>query len=91
MDRSKEFVFTPENLLDNLDKLGCWSTYGLASDALSHYFPEEYKDEDNQPSTIREIELVHELGLEYWEDVIRKYHTEIGWKEAFNPEAVNES
>ena len=42
------FLFTPENLLENLHKLGPWSAYGLASVALQHYFPDEYDEDGNQ-------------------------------------------
>lgn len=86
----KEFVFTPENLLANIHKLGPWSCYGLASDALRHYFPEEYEDEDNQPSTLHECSLLEKLGCEYWQDAVVKYHKEVGYKGAFNPVCVNE-
>ena len=57
----KRFVFTPENIIANIDKLGAWSAYGLASVALRHYFPEEY-DENGDCSIRREMELVKKLG-----------------------------
>jgi hypothetical protein len=85
----EEFKFTPDNLIDNLDKLGGWSAYGLASEALQHYFPDEYL-EDESPSVEKEIELVKKLGLNYWDEVIIKYHKEVGYKGEFNPGAVNE-
>ena len=75
---SGSFIFTPENLLDNLEQLGAWSSYGLASSALQHYFPEEYEDES--ASTEREVELLAKLGGTYWQDAIIKYHKEIGYK-----------
>jgi len=88
---TEKFLFTPENLLDNLDKLGAWSSYGLASGALQHYFPDEY-DEDGYCETSKECALVAKLGCKTWQDVIVKYHTEIGYQapNGFNPEAVNE-
>lgn len=90
MKAEDKFVFTSENLLDNLDKLGGWSMYGLASDALQHYFPEVYdNDEPYNPTVQQEVDLVHKLGLKYWDDVVRKYHNEVGYKN-FNPECVNE-
>ena len=83
-----EFVFTAENLLDNIEKLGGWSAYGLASIALEHYFPSEY-NEDGECSLQREIELMSDLGCQYWCDAIKKYHTEVGYT-GFDPRAVNE-
>jgi hypothetical protein len=50
------FVFTPENLIQNIDKLGPWSAYGLAATALSRYFPDEY-DEDGFCEVDREVEI----------------------------------
>ncbi len=82
-----EFVFTPENLIENLDKLGAWSSYGLASIALQHYFPDEYEPES--PSTSREAELLEKLGFEFWGDVVVKYHNEVGYK-ILHPDYVNE-
>lgn len=87
-----KFIFTPENLLDNLDKLGAWSAYGLASEALKYYFPEEY-DENGDCDTIREAELSEKLGCKYWQDVIIKYQNEVGYKapNGFDPKYVNEN
>lgn len=76
---TKKFIFTPENLLENLDKLGAWSSYGLASSVLRHYFPDEY-DVDEYCSVEREIELLSKLDCEYWQDAIKKYHNEVGYK-----------
>lgn len=84
-----EFIFTPENLLENLDKLGPWSEYYLASLALQHYFPEEYILEGN-PSTQKELDLVIKLGFQYWGEVVEKYHKEVGYDGPFNPDYVNE-
>ena len=80
--------FTPKNLIRNIHKLGPWSCYGLASSALEHYFPEEYKD--GQCEIFRETQLVEKLGCKYWSDVIIKYHKEVGYKGTFNNKAVNE-
>lgn len=85
---SKQFIFTPENLLDNLRKLGAWSAYGLASSALMHYFPNEY-DEDGNCETSKEVVLLRRLGCESWQDVIAKYHKEVGYT-YLNPDIVNE-
>lgn len=88
----EKLKFSPKNLLENISKLGTWSAYGLASEALQHYFPEEY-DEDGYCSVSREVELMNQLGLNNWSEVIIKFHSEIGYKcegEFFNEKAVNE-
>lgn len=87
------FVFTPNNLLDNIDKLGPWSQYGLAAEALAHYFPEEYDEDGNCKGDVnREVELLDQLGCQYWVDAVIKYQNEVGYKapNGFNPDAVNE-
>lgn len=84
----EKFVFTPENLIDNIDKLGPWSAYSLASEALQHYFPEEYADDAWVPVQ-REVELLRKLGCELWRDAIIKYQKEVGYKE-LNHDIVNE-
>lgn len=91
MNYEKRFNFTPENLLDNLSELGGWSAYGLAVEALMHYFPDEY-NENGACEVEREIELTTKLGCMYWQDVIVKYHKEVGYtKESFsNEECVNQ-
>lgn len=85
------FIFTPENLIENIDKVGAWSSYGLAETALKHYFPEEYDEDDHCP-TMKELELVGKLGCNSWHDVIIKYQKEVGYDapNGFNPKAVNE-
>ena len=88
---SSRFLFTPENLLHNLERLGPWSAYGLASEALQHYFPDAY-DEDGYCDTCEEVKLLDKLGCQYWHDAIIKYHKEVGYvaPNGFNPDAVNE-
>lgn len=83
-----KFVFTKENLIDNINKLGPWSAYGLASEALRFYFPDEYND-DEDTSTAREAELLIEMGFKYWTDVIEKYHKDVGYSK-LDPTYVNE-
>ena len=79
-DPEAEFNFTPENLLDNLDKLGAWSCYGLASNALRYYFPDEYDDDGEfEPSVQLEVELMDLIGCEFWTDAIIKYHKAVGY------------
>lgn len=89
-DIDDSFIFTPANLIKNLQKLGPWSSYGLASSALQHYFPEEYNDEEYTLPT-KEVELCNKLQCDYWRDVIIKYHKEIGYKsrELANTDYVN--
>lgn len=84
-------IITPENLIENLENIGPWSAYGLASTALLHYFPEEY-NEDGYCSTEKELELCKKLGCDSWQDVIIKYQKEVGYKasDGFNPNAVNQ-
>lgn len=90
-DANSRFLFTPENLLDNLEKLGPWSCYGLASEALKHYFPNSY-NEDGYCETAEEAKLMGKIGCQYWEDVIVKYHKEVGYvaPNGFDPLFVNE-
>ncbi|MEO7048908.1 MAG: hypothetical protein ABI091_26635 [Ferruginibacter sp.] len=95
MYKDNDFTFTVDNLLENIDKIGAWSSYGLAEEALQHYFPNEYDDETGKcPSTMEEVELMKSLGCNSWHDMIKKYHKEIGYKRkdgTFNKEVVNES
>ena len=84
----EQFIFTPDNLIANLDKLGGWSSYGLASIALQHYFPEEY-DEDGNCNINRELELMDKIECKTWDEAIIKYHSEVGYKGEFDPGSVN--
>jgi len=89
MPKNKTFRFTPANLIANLDKLGAWSSYGLAETALKHYFPYEY-DEDGYAPIETELRLMKELNCDNWQDAIIKYHNEVGYKGRFNPKGVNQ-
>ena len=88
---------TPSNLIPALDGkepnifIGAWSRYGLASMALPHYFPDKYKD-DNSPLTSEEANLIAEIGCNCWEDVVEKYHSEVGYTQEMldNTAVVNE-
>ncbi len=73
-----DFVFTSDNLIENIEKLGAWSAYGLASSALQHYFPNKY-DVDGNCDTIKEVELCERLGCNTWQEVIIKYQMEVGY------------
>lgn len=86
-------IFTPQNLIENISKLGAWSAYGLAIEALQYYFSNEYDiNGDCKGGTQREAELVTELNLNSWQDVIIKYQNEVGYKcKEFNPQVVNEN
>lgn len=88
---TQKLIITSDNLIENIDKIGAWSIYGLATEALKHYFPHEYDENDNC-DTYREVELLRELDLDYWQDVVIKYQKEVGYKApyGFNPDAVNE-
>jgi len=89
---NNSFIFTEENLLTNLDKLGTWSAYGLASEALEYYFPDSY-DKNGNCDTIQEVELLSKLDCNYWQDAIIKYHNEVGYiaPNGFDPLYVNEN
>jgi hypothetical protein len=91
--QSEKFVFTPENLLANIDKIGAWSAYGLATEALRHYFPDEYDEDGNcYYGSPREAELLSKIGCSTWQDAIIKYQKEVGYvaPDGFNTEVVNE-
>lgn len=85
-----DIVFTTDNLIENIKYLGTWSAYGLATEALQHYYPESY-DNDGYCSTEKEIELLKRLNCKSWHDIVVKYHKEVGYKGKFNPDAVNQS
>jgi hypothetical protein len=91
IDNEDGFQFTPDNLLENLHRLGPWSSYGLAVTALMYYFPDEY-DENGYCHTRREIELMVKIGCKFWHDAIIKYHNEVGYvaPDGFNKSLVNE-
>lgn len=93
MNYEQRFNFTPENLLENIGELGAWSAYGLAVEALMHYFPDEYNEDGYCIGDVyHEIELADKLGCMYWEDVIVKYHKEVGYtaQSLSNEECVNQ-
>jgi len=88
--KQQNFIFTPDNLLDNLDKLGAWSSYGLACEAFEYYFP-EYKEkrDKNKDDIYFELKLLERLRCNNWQCAIIKYHKEIGYKN-FREGMVNE-
>ena len=86
---------TPDNLIENIEKLGGWSLYGLASTALKHWFPNEYDEDGNCIAGLdREIELCSKIGCDLWSDVVIKFQNEVGYNvtnpNGFSPDAVNE-
>jgi hypothetical protein len=93
MSKKSEFLFTKENLIENISKVGVWSAYGLAQEALRYYFPDEYEEDGECLGGVqRELELLEKLGCNSWQEVIIKYHREVGYKPKggrFNPLAVN--
>lgn len=87
----EQFIFTPENLIENIEKIGAWSSWCLAETALQHYFPEEF-DDDGNCDVQREIELCDKIGCKYWHDVIVKFQKEVGYNtpNGFDTDYVNE-
>lgn len=86
----KNFIFTPENLIDNIEKLGPWSAYGLAAEALRYYYPGSY-DEDSGCDINEEVRLLRDLGCESWDDLVVKFQNEVGYiaPNGFHCGAVN--
>jgi hypothetical protein len=81
-------VFTPENLLDNIESLGPWSSYALAEIAICHYFPDvrKIKKPVDLIKAMSDLCFIYEM---YWSDWIIMYHNDIGYKR-INPRFVNE-
>ncbi len=90
---------TPENLLSVLEGkeeeifIGGWSRYALAEIALPHYFPDKYNEEESSPTIMVESEMIKEIGCQSWEDIIEKYHKEIGYtqEQLADTQLVNEN
>ena len=87
----KQFVFTPENLIKNIKKIGPWSAFGLAEEAMFHYFPhiKRMRDTAKQITEMARVSVV--VGM-CWEDWIVKYQKEVGYDApgGFSIEYVNE-
>lgn len=92
-DDDDGFQFTPENLLDNIDRLGPWSLYALAETALEYYHP-SLKRYAHDPLKLleRQMHFMEKDGMKYWSDVIIKFQKEVGYyaPDGFNRSAVNE-
>ncbi len=84
--------FTPDNIINKIDKIGAWSAYGLARIALKHYYPDYKKEiEENDVAVRVEVELMEKLGCETWQDLIIKFQKEVGYNASdFDDEFVNE-
>lgn len=84
-----EFIFTPENLLENLKKLGPWSSFYLAEKSIEYYHP-ECKEMD----MVKKIDYMASLKCKgkkntNWHDWIVRYQKEVGYKSRFSPKYVN--
>jgi 3-phenylpropionate/cinnamic acid dioxygenase small subunit len=93
MDDTEQFIFTPDNLLDNLDKLGAWSSYGLAEEAIYHYFPHVKRIRDTARQIQEMCRISEVMGNYQWQDWIKKYQKEVGYKRPtgfFDEGAVNQ-
>lgn len=91
MTPESEFLFTPENLIENIDKLGAWSSYGLAEQAIEHYHPECLGMEGMEKlNYISNLKCNGEENT-HWQDWIIKYQKEVGYNapNGFNPKCVN--
>ena len=88
---NKQFVFTPENLIKNIKKIGPWSAFGLAEEAMFHYFPhiKRMRDTAKQIGEMARISSLFEMD---WGDWIVKYQKEVGYDapNGFGREYVNE-
>lgn len=87
----KGFQFTPKNIIKNIDKIGPWSAYGLAVEAIEHYHPSVKRIKDFQKKLEKQVYFSHKRGFS-WHDWIIKYQKEVGYyaPKGFNKSAVNE-
>jgi hypothetical protein len=85
------FVFTPENLIENIKKIGPWSAFGLAEEAMFYYFPHIKRMRDTGKQ-IAEMARISTLFSMYWKDWIIKYQKEVGYNapNGFDTGCVNE-
>lgn len=85
-------VFTSENIIDNIEKIGPWSLYGLAEEAIHHYKPWiKYVQDPNKKITYQ-INAMVKMGCNTWGEMVIKYQKEVGYGDAreFNPDYINE-
>jgi hypothetical protein len=79
---------TAENLFENMDRLGPWSLYTLAEEAMFYYFPYLKRIKDPAKQIGRMCEISNEYGIVTWMDWIILYHIDVGYKH-FNDDYVN--
>lgn len=66
-------TFTPENIVENLDKIGPWSMYYLAEIAFYHFFQDEMEPKD----TVERLQFMADKGD--WPGMVKKYAAEVGY------------
>lgn len=79
-------TFTPKNLIKNINKIGPWSLYGLAEQAIEHYYPEYKRLSRNKPA---EGPGIMAKLCDDWHGIVIRYQKEVGYKE-FRKGYVNE-
>jgi hypothetical protein len=87
------FQFTPDNLLDNLERIGPWSAYALAEVAIEHFHPSVKKYKNDPLKLIeRQVHFCNKAGNFTWHDWIVKYQKEVGYNSpnGFDKDFVNE-
>jgi hypothetical protein len=87
----ENFQFAPDNLLDNLNRLGPWSQFALAEEAIYYYYPRIKR----MTNTIKQIQAMADLCLEYdmyWVDWIITFQMDKGYKRnaGFSRDYINE-
>jgi hypothetical protein len=81
-----KFVFTPDNLIDNYDKVGPWSNCYLAEIAIRYYEPRFNKLQ--RELRMGDVQLMAHLCDE-WQTIVWLYHLDVGYK-SFPDGYVNE-
>lgn len=84
--------FKPANIIKNIHKIGAWSAYGLAEEAIEHYHPSIKRFKNDVTKLLeRQVHFSQKRGFT-WHDWIVKYQKEVGYKIKgyWNKDAVNE-
>lgn len=86
---------TPSNLIELLPRIGAWSTYCLAEEALLHYFPSLYMKNLLGQAVMPDecVSALIDMGLDSWQELIVKFHKEVGYTREggeFDPVWINE-
>ncbi len=76
-----------ENIIENIDKIGAWSLYGLAETAINHFYP-EYKKLYSEDRPAESASIMAKL-CDDWHGIVVKYQKEVGYKK-FRKGYVNE-